>query len=229
MKEDVKFTLFHHPLSSASRYVRLLLNEYQIAAHLIKEYEWQKRKEFLALNLAGTVPVLLTNETPVCGALVIYEFLDETQGPLKNHSRLFPQNPLARAHVRHLSEWFLIKFENDITRHLVKERVYKQEGGAAPDANIIRKAIANIRPHMEYLNWLSTNHNWLGGASLSYADFAAAATVSVLDYMGELQWPLYPMAKEWYARLKSRPSFRSILSDSIHEITPPIHYTNLDF
>lgn len=228
-------TLFHHPISSPSRYVRLILNEYGVAATLIEEQEWQRRREFRAINLAGTVPVLLAEaETPVCGASVICEYLDETRGALSHKSQLFPQNPLERAEVRRLCDWFLTKFDNEVTCHLARERICKREipaaqGGGAPDSRILRTARANITPHMQYLNWLAATRDWLGGFALSYADFAAAATVSVLDYMGELDWTLYPMARDWYARLKSRPSFRPLLSDRVRGIAPIAHYADLDF
>lgn len=74
-------TLFHHPMSSGSRYVRLILGEYGVEAELIEERPWSRRKEFLALNPAGTLPVLLAeNDLPVVGATVIAEYLDETRG-----------------------------------------------------------------------------------------------------------------------------------------------------
>ncbi|RCL00242.1 MAG: glutathione S-transferase [Candidatus Tokpelaia sp. JSC188] len=227
-------TLFHHPMSSASRYIRLLLSEYGVATQLIVEYEWQKRYKFRTVNLAGTIPVLLEGKTPICGASVICEYLDETRGAYKTQSYFFPPNPLGRAEVRRLCEWFLIKLENEIIRHLVRERIYKQEmpksqGGGAPDSSILRTALSNIQPHMQYLNWLAANRDWLGGSSLSYADFAASATVSILDYMGEIEWTSYPMAHDWYARLKSRPSFRSILADRIRVMAPIAHYADLDF
>lgn len=228
-------TLFHHPMSSASRYVRLILSEYGVATKLIVEYEWQRRHEFRTINLAGTVPVLLEEgETPICGASVICEYLDETRGTYKTQNHLFPQNPLGRAEARRLCDWFLTKFENEITRHLVRERIYKQEmpkaqGGGAPDSIILRTARANIRPHMQYLNWLAATRDLLGGSSLSYADFAAGATISVLDYMGEVDWAVYPIARDWYARLKSRPSFRPILADRVRAIAPIAHYADLDF
>lgn len=228
-------TLFHHPMSSPSRYIRLILNEYGVATSLIEEHEWQRRREFRAINLSGTVPVLLAEgEAAICGALVICEYLDETRGALNHKNHLFPQNPLDRAEVRRLCDWFLAKFENEITRHLVRERIYKREipiaqGGGAPDSAVLRTARANIRPHMQYLNWLAATRDWLGGFALSYADLAAAATISVLDYMGEVDWPLYPTARDWYVRLKSRPSFRSLLNDRIRGMAPIAHYADLDF
>ncbi|EJF76042.1 glutathione S-transferase family protein [Bartonella alsatica] len=228
-------TLFHSPLSSASRFIRLILGEYGVNIQLIEEHEWARRHEFLALNPAGHVPVLLDeHEVPLSGAIVIYEYLDETHGNLRQENKFFPENPLGRAEVRRLNDWFLNKFETEATRHIVRERIYKREmplaiGGGAPNSQILRNARANIPPHMNYLNWLCASRDWLVDSELSYADLAAAASVSVLDFLGEIDWETIPAAKDWYMRIKSRPSFRSLLTDRVRGIVASSHYTDLDF
>jgi len=228
-------TLFHHPMSVPSRFVRLILNEYGVATHLIEEHEWARRREFRALNLAGTVPVLLAEgEVALCGAGVICEYLDETRGALNRGAGLFPKNPLERAEIRRLNDWFLLKFDAEVTRPIVRERITKREmreahGGGAPDSNLLRIARSNIRPHMQYLNWLAATRDWLGGYSLSYSDLAAAAALSILDYMGEIDWTPHEQARLWYARLKSRPSFRPLLQERIRGLEPVAHYADLDF
>ncbi|WP_336276453.1 glutathione S-transferase family protein [Bartonella sp. CB178] len=228
-------TLFHSPLSSPSRFIRLILGEYAVSTQLIEEHEWARRHEFLALNPAGHVPVLLAErEVPLSGATAISEYLDEIYGSLRQENKLFPENPLNRAEVRRLNDWFLSKFENEATRHIVRERIYKREmptaiGGGAPNSQILRNARANIPPHMSYLNWLCASRDWLVGSSLSYADLAAAATVSVLDFLGEISWEQSPAAKDWYMRIKSRPSFRPLLADRVRGIAASPHYADLDF
>ena len=77
-------TLFHHPMFAACRFVRLAFGEYGEELALIEEKPWTRRKEFLALNPAGTLPVLLAEgDVPIVGAHVIAEYLDETRGVLK--------------------------------------------------------------------------------------------------------------------------------------------------
>lgn len=228
-------TLFHHPMSSASRFIRLVLNEYGVATNLIEEHEWARRREFLSLNPAGSLPVLLAErETPLSGAIVICEYLDETRGNLRRDQQLFPENPLERAEVRRLNEWFLCKFESEVTRHIVRERIYKREmplamGGGSPDSQTLRNARANIRPHLQYLNWLTATRDWISTTHMTYADLAAAASLSVLDFMGEIDWTDSPAARDWYMRIKSRPSFRPLLNDRIRGLAPSAHYADLDF
>ncbi|PYE87607.1 glutathione S-transferase family protein [Phyllobacterium leguminum] len=228
-------TLFHHPMSSGSRYARLILSEYGVEAELIEEKPWTRRKEFLALNPAGTLPVLLAeNDVPIAGATVIAEYLDETRGALKRNRRLLPESPSERAEVRRLVDWFLGKLDDEVTRHIARERVFKlqmaaEAGGSPPDSTALRAARNNIRHHMKYVDWLSATRDWLGGAQPSYADMAAAAALSVLDYMGEIKWPDHPAARDWYMRMKSRPSFRSLLADRVRGLSPVAHYGDLDF
>lgn len=150
-------TLYHHPMSSASRFVRLILAEYGYQADLIEEQTWEKRRDFLALNPAGTLPVYVDDSMrALCGASVISEYLDETHGVLKRDRRLLAEDPFQRAEIRRLTEWFMQKMENDVTKPLARERVYKlqmtaDQGGGAPDSKVLRTARANIRQHMRYL------------------------------------------------------------------------------
>ena len=228
-------TLYHHPMSSTSRFVRLILTEYGYQPELIEEQPWEKRRDFLALNPAGTLPVYVDDSMrALCGATVISEYLDETHGVLKRDRRLLAEDPFQRAEIRRLTEWFLIKMEQDVTRPLARERVYKlqmtpDQGGGAPDSKVLRAARTNIRQHLKYLTWLAGSRTWLAGDRMSYADLAAAASLSVLDYLGEIDWSDQPLAKDWYQRIKSRPSFRPLLQDRVRGLTPVSHYADLDF
>lgn len=228
-------TLFHHPLYASCRFVRLAFGEYGEELSLIEERPWARRKEFLSLNPAGTIPVLLAEgDEPIVGAMVIAEYLDETRGVLRRERRLMAEDPMTRAEIRRLVDWYLVKTEADVTRHLVRERALKplmgaEAGGGSPDSSAIRAARANVRQHMKYTNWLAATRDWLAGPRLSYADVAAAAALSVLDYLGEIDWQEHSAARDWYSRMKSRPSFRPLLRDRVRGLAPASHYADLDF
>jgi glutathione S-transferase len=227
--------LFHHSMSAPSRFVRLLLDEYGETPELREEHPWARRPEFMQLNPAGTLPVLIGDAgVAIVGAFAISEYLDETRGTMMRDRRLMPGSSLERAEVRRLIDWFLVKTEADVTRALARERVFKlqmtpAEGGGAPDSAVLRAARSNIRQHMRYLGWLAQSRNWLAGDALTCADLAAGAAVSVLDYLGEIDWASEPAAREWYSRVKSRPSFRGLLSDRVRRLPPASHYADLDF
>jgi glutathione S-transferase len=227
-------TLFHHPFCPHSRFVRIALGEYGIEMRLVEERTWERREGFLALNPAGTTPVLVADGKPaIPGAQVIAEYLDETCGAALAERRLLPQEPGPRIEVRRLSHWFNDKFFEEVSGPLVLERVYKvhmkSDQGGAPDSNAIRAARANIRYHLAYIDWLLRDRNWLAGDRLSYADLAAAAHLSLADYLGDVPWNEDASAKTWYARIKSRPSFRPILADTHPSVPPSPSYANLDF
>jgi glutathione S-transferase len=116
----------------------------------------------------------------------------------------------------------------------VHEKVTKRlmlpgQGGGAPDMELVRAARQNIRYHLRYIGWMLQSRNWLAGDRLTYADLAAAAHLSSVDFLGDVPWGEDEAAKHWYARVKSRPSFRAILNDRIAGMNPSPVYADLDF
>ena len=228
-------TLFHFPLSMPSRYIRLVFGEYGEQIVLVEEKPWAKRPEFVAVNPAGTLPLLIAeSDNVIVGASVIAEYLDETRAPLSRGENLFPDGPVARAETRRLVSWYLDKMNAEVVNPLVRERVFKLqmaagEGGGSPDTRAMRTARTNLVEHLKYTNWLLSRHNWIAGDRRSYADLSAAAAFSVLDYLGEINWADAPAARDWYARMKSRPSVRPLLADRVRGVAPASHYSDLDF
>jgi glutathione S-transferase len=126
--------------------------------------------------------------------------------------------------------WFDGKFATEVTRNLLFEKQMKRLlGRGNPDASAIRAGYQNLKPHLEYIGWLAETRAWLAGPQISLADFAAAAQLSALDYIGDIDWSMNEAAKEWYARCKSRPCFRALLAERVSGVTPPAHYADLDF
>jgi glutathione S-transferase len=228
-------TLFHQLLCPHSRYVRLILGEYGQDARLVDERFWDRREEFLVLNPAGDVPVLVEEGVPpVPGAAVIAEYLDETRGGGQAEGRLLPGSSAERVEVRRLASWFNDKFHAEVSGPLVRERVFKrfmtaEQGGGPPDTDAIRACRTNIRYHLAYVGWLAGTRDFLAGDRLTLADLAAAAHLSVVDYLGDVPWTENEAAKNWYARVKSRPSFRALLADTLPGIPPSKTYGDLDF
>lgn len=220
-------TLFHLPLSPFCRKVRLVAGEKSIGVSLEIEEPWRRREEFLALNPAAEVPVWVDDDGgTVPDSLAICEYLDEIDmGP-----SLMGDTPGDRAETRRLVAWFDIKFYREVTEYLYGERVLKRiRRTGEPNSAAIRAGRQNIGYHLDYIAWLTERRNWLAGDRLSLADLAAAAQLSTLDYLGEVPWDHSEGAKVWYQRVKSRPSFRTLLADSMPGFPPPAHYADLDF
>ena len=227
--------LYHHPLCPHSRFVRLVLGEFGIEPTLVEERAFERRRDFLLMNPAGTTPVLIEDHAPpIPGPGPIAEYLDETRGLGLADRRLLPDDLAGRVEVRRLLDWFNGKFFAEVSDLLVTEKVYKRfmtadQGGGAPDMDAIRVARSNIRYHLRYIGYLMRERNWLAGRDLSYADLAAAAHLSSIDFLGDVPWSEDENARAWYARIKSRPSFRALLSDRLPGITPSPTYADLDF
>jgi glutathione S-transferase len=234
-RDAPRMTLFHHRACPHSRFVRIVLGEYAIAVRLYEERVWERRNEFLLLNPAGTTPILVEEGRPtVSGAESIAEYLDETRGAEFEDRRLMPLDIGGRVEVRRLMNWFHVKFFDEVTSILVLEKVYKRcmtpdQGSGPVDVPAIRTARNNIRYHLGYLGWLTQKRHWLAGERMTYSDLAAAAHLSCADYLGEVPWSDYASVKHWYARMKSRPSLRSILADVLPGPPPSPDYRDPDF
>ncbi|KAF0143296.1 MAG: glutathione S-transferase [Rhodospirillaceae bacterium] len=220
--------LFHLWLSPYCRKVRLTLAEKKLDFDLVLERPWERRSEFMILNPAGEVPVLVEEDgMVVVDSTVICEYLEEVY---PDPSLLGGQQPAARAEVRRMVAWFDYKFNREVTANLVGEKIGKRLTGVGePDSRAIRAGRANIHTHLQYIAWLTERRRWLAGNSLSLADLAAAAHLSAVDYTGDVPWEEHQGAKDWYARVKSRPSFRPLLREQVPGTPPPRHYEDLDF
>ncbi len=232
--------LWHFRLCPLSRSIRLALAEAGIAFTLVEERPWEWRPEFLAINPAGELPVLELADGPVLsGCYAISEFIAEEMSlqPGERPSTvrpfpLFPGNREDRAEVRRIVDWFHGKMHRDVTREMLHEKVYARmmpDAAHRPDADILRAIRANLRYHLSYIGFLAYQRRWLAGDQMSFADLAAAAHLSSLDYLGEIPWAEHPRTKDWYQRLKSRPALRPLLVERVPGTPPPVHYANLDF
>ncbi len=219
--------LYHLTLSPFSRKVRVVLAEKNLDFTMKAEKVWERRPEFLALNPAGEVPVLIEPDgTVIAGTEAIVEYLDEVY----REKILIGINPVDRAEVRRLVAWFDGKMNLEVTENLLGEKMMKRfSGQSTPSSQAIRAGHANLPYHLEYVSYLVERRRWLAGDHFSVADITAAAQLSSLDYLGDVPWDAHEPAKEWYARIKSRPSFRAILADHVAGVPPPPHYADLDF
>jgi glutathione S-transferase len=165
---------------------------------------------------------VFTESTPIC------EYLDECN-PIP---KLIPTDQKLRYETRRLTCWFDDKFYQEVTKNLLNERVYKKIFKTGhPDSNAIKDGLKKIKFHFDYLEWLLEKRNWLAGEKMTLADFSAVAHISSLDYIGDINWELKPIVKEWYAKIKSRPAFRTagLLNDLVPGFVPASHYSDLDF
>ena len=218
--------LFHVPLSPFCRKVRLVLAEKKIEVELVEERYWEKDPDFLRRNPAAKVPVIRLDGKMMAESAAICEYLEET----RPDPALMPSDPDGRFEVRRMVSWFDDKFHHEVTSKLLYERVNKKVTGEGyPDSRNVKSGARAVKYHLDYMAWLLDHRRWLAGDALSLADFTAAAHLSSLDYISDVDWNRQAVVKDWYAKIKSRPAFRSILADQIPGFRPPAHYTDLDF
>lgn len=220
-------TLYHLWLHPFSRKVRIVLAEKGLEFEDRIERIWERRTDFLAMNPAGDVPVLVEPDgTTLSNSQVICEYLEEVY-PDNN---LLGQDPIQKAETRRLVGWFDVKFNREVSDNLLGEKLMKPLlKMGEPHGPSIRAGNANIHYHLDYIGFLTEKRNWLAGDSFSFADIAAAAHLSAIDYIGDVPWEEHQSAHDWYARVKSRPSFRPLLEDKVPGFKPAFHYENVDF
>jgi len=220
--------LYQYALCPFSRKVRLALAEKGVECELVRELPWQRRDEFLNLNPAGQTPTMVNsaNGHVLADSVAICEYFEETVEKMP----LLGGSAFERAETRRLISWFDQKFYAEVTLPMLTERMYKRlVRRSAPDGTALRESIKAANNQLDYIEYLLDHRRWLAGPAFSLADIAAAAHLSVSDYLGGIDWRGHAQAVQWYSAIKSRPTFRPLLMERMEVISPPAHYDKLDF
>ncbi|MEO0728778.1 MAG: glutathione S-transferase family protein [Pseudomonadota bacterium] len=242
--------LTHFKLCPFSRAARLLLGELGLSPELVETRPWALSRMHLLEDPSGRLPLIRRNDGHLlCGFYALSEFIVDCQdrgddvvallagAPADDEDTpqqlvFLPENLDDRAEVRRLVDWFNGKCNAEVTQELIVEKVrtvLDRSAGMTPNIAMLKAARANLRYHLDYLGFLADKRRWIAGETLTIADFVAAAHISIIDYLDEVDWRSAPHVEGWYERLKSRRSFRPLLADRIPGLTPPAHYGELDF
>lgn len=218
--------LHHLPLSPFCRKVRLLLAEKKLEVDLFEEFVWEKRPDFVKRSPSSKVPLLIIDDFFISESNTIFEYLEE----------VYPDPPLLpvaiadKIEARRFAHWFDDTFHRDVTSKLLYQRVYKKLSVShQADPGLMKSGMVALTSYFNYLDEILDQRRWLACDVMTIADFAGAAHISSLDYIGDIDWRRYGSIKNWYAKIKSRPAFRSILMDFLPTLAPPEHYSDLDF
>ena len=228
MQAKVMRILYHYWLIPVCRKARIMLGEKKLEynSEIIKP--WDLSDKYLKMNPSGYLPTLIDKGVTeaICGTHNICEYLEEA----------YPEQPMLgkdltqRTEVRRVVDWFDEKFNKEVSEKLIFEKYLKRHFGQGyADTAALREGVKTINDHLCYIEWLLEDRNWLAGDYFSLADISAAAHLSAIDYLGDVPWDRYFEAKEWYMRVKCRPSFRGVLNESVPGLTPPKHYSQFDF
>jgi glutathione S-transferase len=220
-------TLYHYPLCAFSRTIRIYLHEKSLEYEAVQEIPWKRNVKFSEFHMSADIPALVDDGILLEGWYAIVEHMEQTY---RAHGML-GTSPKDKAEARKIAGIFNETFFCEVAKNIVFEKIIKKhtESRSSPDSAKIRNGVAAMRQYMDYITWLMDRRNWLAGNDFSIAEIAAAAQLSCIDYVGSVEWDKYPNVKCWYVRIKSRPSFRSILGDRIPGLAPASHYGELDF
>lgn len=227
--------LYHAWVSSASRRVRFVLEEKQLAYQGIivnlLEFE-QHSPEYLKLNPNGFVPTLVHDGRPVIESSVICEYLDEVfpAHPLR------PSSALDRARMRVWSKWtdeVIIRAfqvanwnrmmaptartwsDEEVERRLKAVPVpdrredWRRMAREPFNESEIAHAVANIRRTLERMEADLGNGPWLAGEIFSLADIHLSPyIVRIGEHEARgIRLADYPRCADWWQRLTARPAF----------------------
>jgi glutathione S-transferase len=210
--------LTHLMLSPPSRFARLLIGEKKLTCDPV-----------VPEDLFGHLPVFVDMDGTRCEGL--WAIVDHLEGAYPDQP-MTPEGPVARTEALRLLDWAMGPFFETVTRKIVFEKGSQRYTGArvtrAPDMEVVRSGREALKTSLAALGEAAEMHGYLASRECSLGDLAVAAHLSALDYFGEIPWTDYPAAAEWYMRMKSRPSFRSLLADRIPGQPPVPHYSDPD-
>jgi glutathione S-transferase len=203
------------------------LKEKALDHELIIDYPWNRKNAFSERHVFSDLPTLVDLDGSAFeGWYSIIEYFEHSY----RSTSLFGTTQKEKAETRRIISLFNEMFFSDVTKNIVFEKVMKKHyERSSPDSSRLRKGSEEMVKYFDYITWIMDYRNWLAGNDFSLADIAAAAQISCVDYTGSIKWEDFPIVKDWYVRIKSRPSFRDILADRITNISPPPHYQELDY
>lgn len=211
--------LIHLTLSPASRLARLMVAEKRLSCDPV-----------MSEDPNAHLPVFVELDGTKREGL--WAIVDHLEGNYPEHP-LAPEDPSQRAEVLRWLDWAMGPLHDQVTRRIVYEKGAQRYTGTAsrgaPDMNIIRQGREALRFTLKTIGQAAEANGNLAVRECTLADLAVAAHLSALDYFGEIQWAEYPPAAEWYVRIKSRPAFRTLLSDRVPGQPPTASYAELDF
>jgi glutathione S-transferase len=210
--------LIHLLLSPPSRFARLLIAEKRLTCDPVAPED-----------TAVQLPVFIDMEGT--RAVGLWAIVDHLEGGYPEHP-LTPEDASTRSETLRLLDWAMGPLHESVTRRIVYEKASQRFTGAAakraPDMEAIRSGRETLRGALKEIGALAETHGYLAARECTLGDLAVAAHISALDYFGEVPWAENPGAAEWYMRMKSRPSFRSLLADRVPGQPPVSHYAELD-
>lgn len=174
-----------------------------------------------------SLPIFLDkNETPVSSVWAIIEYLEYQYKQVNlMGNNIFDQNE-----VRRLISWCDTTLATNLTTPFIFEKIYKRIWHlGSPKHEILKDLRKNMHNYLEIVNQILADREYFACNILTWADITLASHISCMDYLNEINWMNYDHLYAWYLKIKSRPSFVTILHEQVPSIPPAIHYSSIDF
>ncbi|MEM7660769.1 MAG: glutathione S-transferase family protein [Pseudomonadota bacterium] len=221
--------LYHTQMDPKARFVRLALAEKHLAFQLVDVPVGTSHQDVkrLAPGASGVALIHRAHEANyvAVGSHAIFEYLEEAN----EGAALLPRMAETRAEARRIWRWCEDEFRLPVDTLLAERITIALQPNHTPDSSALRTGAHALRGRLTFLNYLAETRPFMGGRTLTVADLSVAAHLSCFDYFGDVPWDLAPDLRDWYGRMKSRPSFRSLLQETIGGANPARHYADLEY
>jgi glutathione S-transferase len=193
--------LYHYPLSTNSRKVRILLIEKGLEFERINidlSKKEQKNPDYLKIHPFGQVPALDDDGFILYDSTIINEYLEDEYP----HPPLLPSDSEGKARARLMEDFR----DNHFTPPFVEiiHEIRKPE--AERDQNVIKHAKEMITQCFDRIEKELGGKEFMAG-TFSLADIAYMSNIALLERFEITVDPKYKNMHAWMKRLKARPSF----------------------
>jgi len=218
--------LYQMPFCPFSRKIAFGLFEKRLPVTPVMERSWNPSPMLLQLNPSGELPVFQDGSVICSNDYCACEYIEDTYST----PEMMGLDAIDRLETRKVMSWFDRVFYHDVYMTLFYERALKRAiMRCGPDTSVLKNGRILLKKHMEYISVLADRHAYIAGKNFSWADITVASHISCIDYLGEIVWDDFPIARDWYMKIKSRPAFRSFLMQTFPGIDPVSCYPLLDF
>lgn len=229
----MNYTLYYSSICPFSKKVRFILDEFCFEYKKIDIKLWRIDRDFLDISPSNETPVLVDekNNYIVNDSYVIIDYLDYVNSSILSKSGLFGGDIFEKSEIQRLQMWFDKKFFSDITKMVMEEIFFKtfENNNKVPDSRKLDIIRYNFDLHVRYMEELLATRKWLACEKFTLADISASVHLSILDYLGYINWNKYPKLKDWYIVIKSKKGFENILNERIGAFKPSTNYNKYDF
>ena len=211
LAREVVIKLYMHPVSTATRPVRLLIAENGIACEeevvdILQGAHYQE--PYASRNPNRMVPMLEDGDLRLTESSAILKYLAE-----KYDLPSYPKDVKKRAKVNEAMDWLNTQFYRDFGYGLVYAQLFPHHQRRSDEAHAgtIAWGQQGAKTWLQVLNdhWLGPRNRYICGDQLTIADYFGASLVSIGELIG-CDLAVYPNIARWLATMKTLKSWNQI-------------------